>query len=319
MRRKIAAVELHALDHFDGRLVRATFLDGDDTVFADFAEGIRQNATNRGIVVSGDRGDLLEALLIFDVDRFGQLADVFRDCVDRLGNAAAQPHRVGAGGQHLQSFAEDPFGQYGGGSGAVARDVVSFAGGFLHKLGAEILKGVFQFDVFGDGHTVFGHFGRTPTFVQHGVATSGTQGATHGSCEFLHPGCQRHAGIFLKYYLFGHVRLLFRLTGMCVIGGTGGVGLRAVGTRHQRFWQIDDDVKDLKSKERANVGKAAEKGGVFPVFAVKTWSDCLLWTKAEEIAGCHFGSSGRFQSLLRVSGNRNVPVRVLAAGGSLRL
>ena len=63
MRREKTAIELHAFDDFDGRLAAATFFDRDHAVFANFQERVGEHATDRGIIVTGDRGNLLNFLL----------------------------------------------------------------------------------------------------------------------------------------------------------------------------------------------------------------------------------------------------------------
>ena len=76
-----------------------------------------------------------------------------------LGDTAAQRHRIGAGGDHLQSFAEDPLGQHGGGGRAVARHVVRLAGRLFQQLGTQVLVRIVQFDLFRDRHAVFRDLG----------------------------------------------------------------------------------------------------------------------------------------------------------------
>ena len=92
----------------------------------------------------------------------------------------AEGHRIGAGGDHLQAFAEDRLGQHGGGRRAVAGDVVRLAGGFLDELGAQVLVRVVELDVLGDGDAVLGDLGRAPALVEHGVAAAGAERAADG-------------------------------------------------------------------------------------------------------------------------------------------
>ena len=73
-------------------------------------------------------------------------------------DAAAQGHRVGPGGHHPQPLEVDRLGQQRGGRGAVAGDVAGLRGRFLDQLGAQVLEGVVQFDLLGDGHAVLGDF-----------------------------------------------------------------------------------------------------------------------------------------------------------------
>ena len=122
-----------------------------------------------------------------------------------------QRHRVGPGGDHPQAFAEDRLGQHGGGGGAVAGDVVGLAGGFLDQLGAEVLVGVVQLDVLGDGHAVLGDLRRAPALVEHGVAAAGAERAAHGPGQLAHAGGQRLPGLVVKDHLFCHSGFLLLL------------------------------------------------------------------------------------------------------------
>ena len=69
--------------------------------------------------------------------------------VHGLLDAAANRHRIAAGGDVAQPFLEDRPGQHGGGGGAVAGDVRGLRGDFVDQLGAHVLEAVFQFDFLG--------------------------------------------------------------------------------------------------------------------------------------------------------------------------
>ena len=202
VRREEAAIELHAFDDFDRRLAAAAFVDGDHAVFADLHEGVGQHVADRWIVVAGDRGDLLQALLVLDVDLLGLLLDRFVDRHDGLVDAAAECHRIGAGGDHFETFAEDAVGQHRGGRRAVAGDVVRLAGGFLDELSTEVFERVFELDVLCDGDAVFGHLRRAPAFVEHGVAAAGAERAANGAGQLLDARRQRRPGLIIKQHLF---------------------------------------------------------------------------------------------------------------------
>ena len=211
VRREKAAVELHAFDDFDRRLVAAAFFDRDHAVLADLDEGIGQHVADRGIVVAGDRGDLLQLLLVScRRSASAMLVDRFADRFDGLLDAAAEGHRIGAGGDHLQAFAEDAFGQHGGGRGAVAGDVVGLAGGFFDELGTEVFVRVVELDVFGDGHAVFGHLGRAPALVEHRIAAAGAERAANGPGQLADARRQRRPGFVVKDHLFCCHDLLLR-------------------------------------------------------------------------------------------------------------
>ena len=76
--------------------------------------------------------------------------------IDGLVDAALQIHRVHAGSNRLQAFADDGLGQNGGRRGAVTGDVVGLGGDFAHHLRAHVLELVFKFDFLGDGDAVLG-------------------------------------------------------------------------------------------------------------------------------------------------------------------
>ena len=67
------------------------------------------------------------------------------------------------------------------------------AGGFLDQLGAQVLVGVVQLDLLGDGHAVLGDLGRAPALVEHGVAAAGAERAADGPGQLVTPaasGCR---------------------------------------------------------------------------------------------------------------------------------
>ena len=128
-----------------------------------FIEGIGQDVADFRVVVAGDRGDRFDGLLVVGLDRLGELLQLFHDRFDGLLHAASQGHRVGTRGDKSQAVAEDRLGQHGGGGGAVARHVTGLGGGLLHELGAHVLELVFQLDVFGDRHAVFGALSANPS------------------------------------------------------------------------------------------------------------------------------------------------------------
>ena len=91
---------------------------------------------------------------------------------------------------------DDGLGQQGGGGGAVASHVVGLGGNFLHHLGAHVLKGVFQFDLLGDGHAVVGDQGGAVSSPQDHVAALGAQGDLDGVGQLIYAALQCLAGFF---------------------------------------------------------------------------------------------------------------------------
>jgi hypothetical protein len=132
--------------------------------------------------------------------------------VNRAVDATGQRHRIGASGNHLETLAKDSLGEHGGGGRAVAGDVVGLAGCFLHQLRPEILIRVFEVDVFGNGDAVLRDLRRAPALVEHRVAATRAERALHRPGELGNAGEQRLTGLIVEHHLFGHEKLLQRLT-----------------------------------------------------------------------------------------------------------
>ena len=242
VRREEAAVELHALDHVDRRLRLLAFLDRDDAVLADLHEGVGQHGADRRIVVAGDRGDLGDFLLVLLVDRRGHLADRGDDRLGRLLHAAGERHRVGPAGDHLQALAIDRLGQHGGRGGAVAGDLVGLRGRLFDELCPEVLLGVVEADVFGDGDAVLGDFGGAPALVQHRVAAAGAESRHHGPGQLADAGSQRLPGFVLIHHLFCHSGiLLLQALLFCVDHGRSDRRTK-LGSRPDRFPGLTQDA-----------------------------------------------------------------------------
>ena len=169
VRRKETAVKLHTLDHFNGGLAAAPFFNRDHAIFANLKKRVGQNTANRRVVVTGDRGNLLNLFLALGVNRFGLTSNLVANRGNCLADTARESHRVKTRSNHLQTFAENSFGQNRGCRGSVASHIIGLAGRFLHQLNAEIFVRVIQFDVLSDGHTVLGHLGAAPTLVENRI------------------------------------------------------------------------------------------------------------------------------------------------------
>ena len=142
------------------------------------------------------------SFLSFTSTGSAMLLDRFADRLDGLGNAAAERHRIGAGGDHLEPFAEDAFGQHRRGRRAVAGDVAGLAGRFFDELRARFSYGSSSSMSCGDGDAVLGHFGRAPALVEHGIAAARAKRAAHGPGQLLDARRQRRPGIIVKHHLF---------------------------------------------------------------------------------------------------------------------
>ncbi len=106
---------------------------------------------------------------------------------DGLVDAALKRDRVRAGGDVLQTFVVDRFGENGRGGGAVAGDVAGLAGDFAHQLGAHVFVRVFEFDFLGDGDAVFGDGRGAEFLVENDVAAFRSEGRFDGRASFSTP------------------------------------------------------------------------------------------------------------------------------------
>ena len=182
-------------DDVDFGLGRLAFFDGDDAVVADLLHRLGQLLADLGVVVG--------AMVATSVISFLSFASIFSasflssstTASTRLLDAAGEGHRVGAGGDRLEAFAEDGLGEDGGGGGAVAGDVAGLAGGFLDELGAHVLVRVVELDVLGDGDAVLGDGRAAPALVEDGVAAARPERAADGPGELADAGEQLLPGV----------------------------------------------------------------------------------------------------------------------------
>ena len=202
VRREVAAVELHALDDVERRLQGLVLLDGDDAFLADLAHGLGDDVADGAVRVGGDGADLRD--LFLGLGGLGELLELGVDGLDGLVDAALERHRVVAGGDHLGAFAEDGARENGGGGGAVAGDVGSLGGDFLHHLRAHVLELVLELDFLGDGDAVLGDGGGAPALLEADVAAAWAEGDGDGVGEDVHAAQELVTGVLSEIYDLGH-------------------------------------------------------------------------------------------------------------------
>ena len=171
--REIAAVELHAFDHFELGLEAFRLFNRDHAFLADFFHRFRDHVADGALAIGRDRADLGDFLA--GRDFLGALLDVFDHDFDGHVDAALQIHRVHARGDRLGAFADDGLGQDGGRRGAVAGDVAGLARHFAQHLRAHILEFIGKFDFLGDGNAVLGNARCAEGFFEHDIAAFGAQ------------------------------------------------------------------------------------------------------------------------------------------------
>src|SRR5208337_3638157 len=187
VRRQIAAVELHALDHIQLRFQRLRLFHRDDAILADFLHGFGNDLANRLVVVRRDRahlgnhlaGDGLGEFVEFAFLAVAFLVESAGDEQDCLLDAALHGHRIGASSHGLHALAIDCLGQNGSGGGAVAGYVRGLRSNFADHLGAHVLEVVFQFNFLGYGDAIFGDGRRTEFLFNDNVAALGAKSDLH--------------------------------------------------------------------------------------------------------------------------------------------
>ena len=143
-----------------------------------------------------DGGHLGDLLLGLDVDRDG--LDGGDRFLDGPLDAPLEGHGVGAGGHVAQALVDHGPRQHGGGGGAVAGHVVGLLGDLLDELGADLLVGVLELDLLGDGHTIVGDRGGAPLLLEHHVAALGAEGDAYRVGELVHAALERPSGLLVE-------------------------------------------------------------------------------------------------------------------------
>ena len=88
VRREEASIKLHAFNNFNCRFTSTTFFDSDHAILANLQERIRQNITDRWVIVASNGRNLFDLFLVLSVDRNGNLVDLTLHNINSLCNTA---------------------------------------------------------------------------------------------------------------------------------------------------------------------------------------------------------------------------------------
>src|SRR6188768_4521600 len=212
IRRKIAAVELHALDHVEFVLEARAFFHRDHAFLADLLHRFRDGLADGLVGVRRDRADLGNRLVV--LAGLGELLHFFDSGDDRLVDAALDVHRVAARGNGLEAFADDRLREHGGGGGAVASFVRGVGSDFLHHLRAHVLELVLELDFLRDRHAVLGDGGGAEALLEHGIAALGAERRLDGVGENVDAAEHLHACVIAESYFFSCHDYLPSMTAM---------------------------------------------------------------------------------------------------------
>ena len=112
-------------------------------------------------------------------------------------------HRVRAGGDVLEAFAEDRLREHGRGGGAVAGDVGRLGRDFLHHLRAHVLERIGELDLLGDGDAVLGDGRGAELLVDDDVPALGAEGDLHRLGELVDAALECRARIDVEMEFLG--------------------------------------------------------------------------------------------------------------------
>ena len=169
----IAAVELHALDHFELAFEALRLLDRDHALIADLLHGLGDHLADFLFAVRGDRADLGD--LLRRLDLLGLPRNVLHDLGYCQIDAALQVHRIHAGCDQLDPFLHNRLSQHCRGGGAIAGDVAGLRRHFAQHLRAHVLELVLELDLLGDGDAVLGDARRAVALVEDDIAAFGPE------------------------------------------------------------------------------------------------------------------------------------------------
>ena len=168
VRRDVALVELHPLGELELHPEGLALFDVHDAVLADLLDGVGDDVADL-VVGRRDRSDAGDLILAADLLRL-LLAQVLDDLVDGRLDPLAEGERVGAGGDVLQTRADDRLREQRRRRGSVAGDVVGRRGDLADELGALVGEDVLDLDLAGDGDAVVGDGRGAELLVEDDVA-----------------------------------------------------------------------------------------------------------------------------------------------------
>src|SRR5699024_6128870 len=145
--------------------------------------------------------------LLTGLDLGRALEQLVGDSVDGLLDTGLQGDRVGTGHHVAQALADQRLSEHGGSGGAVTSDVIGLLGDLLDELGTNLLVGLLEFDLLGDGHAIVGDRRGAPALLQDDVASLRAEGYLHGVGEGVEPALHSATGLLVEGNNLSHWRL----------------------------------------------------------------------------------------------------------------
>ena len=201
VRGAVAAIKGHPLGDLHLCPQGFGFLHGDYPIGAHPVHGFRNHPTHFFVIAGAHGGHLTDGSPLY---RGAAVGDPLHGSVHGELHATAEFHGIGSGGHIAQAFANHRLGEHGGGGGAIPRRVLGFGGHLLHQLGAQVFKGVGEFDFLGNRHPVINNVRGAKFLFQHHIAPLGPDGDPHRIGQGINTPLQGVSGGVGELDQFGH-------------------------------------------------------------------------------------------------------------------
>ena len=168
---------MHAFGEFKFEAGSARLFDGNDAVLADPVECVCDQGTDVRVLARDSR-NLSD--LFFAAHLASHFVESSRDRLDCSVHAALEFDRTCTSDDLTKSFTHHCLSEHRGGGGAITCDVVCLGGNLFNELRAEVLVGIFKFDLTRDRHTIVSDGGCAPLLVDDDIASLWTERHLHG-------------------------------------------------------------------------------------------------------------------------------------------
>jgi len=146
--------------------------------------GLGDELTNLLVASSRNGGDVPNVIVV--PDRGGKGLELFDKGTDGLINASGDLDGVGTSRNHLHALSDEGSGKDGGSGGSVTSKIVGVSGSLTDEFCADVLDGVLELDLTGDGDTVVHDLGGAVLGLEDDVTTLGSKGDTDDGGELVH-------------------------------------------------------------------------------------------------------------------------------------
>ena len=196
----VSSIPLETFNVLDLSFETLSLGNSDSSVCSEFVEDASDKATDVGVVVGRDGGDVSDLLSALNRDRlFLESSD---DRVDSHLDASAQVHWVHASSDRFAAFLEDGTSDNGGSGGTIASLIVGLGGNLLDEVGTNVVVSVGELNVLGDGNTILGDLGHAEGSVKDDISASGSEGNLDGIGEHVATFEHEGAGISAELDVF---------------------------------------------------------------------------------------------------------------------